>query len=159
MGAPDDRGPGIRLPPPFVFVAGFAAGWLLNRRLEFLIDGDGPGALQETVGAALLGIGLLVMATGVVTFIRARTTVIPNRPARQLVTWGPYRFTRNPMYVGLTAAYLGLTCLTNLAWPLVLLPAVIATMNVAIIRREERYLNTAFGDAYAEYCRRVRRWL
>jgi protein-S-isoprenylcysteine O-methyltransferase Ste14 len=158
MGA-TDRGPGVRLPPPFIFVAGFVGGWLLNRRLEFLIDGDGPGAVQSAVGGTLVAAGLLLMASGIATFVRARTTVLPNRGARQLVTWGPYRLTRNPMYTGLATTYLGLTCLTNLAWPLVLLPFVIITMNVVVIRREEHYLGAIFGETYAEYCRRVRRWI
>ena len=154
-----DRGPGIHVPPPLIFVAGFAAGWLLNRRLEFVIDGDGAGAVQTAIGAVLVAAGLGLSASGITTFIRARTTVLPNRAARQLVTWGPYRATRNPMYTGLATAYLGAACLTNLAWPLVWLPAVILTMNAVVIRREERYLNAAFGLPYAEYCRRVRRWI
>jgi len=98
------------------------------------------------------------MAYGIVTFVRARTSVIPDRPARQLVTWGPYRISRNPMYLSLTAAYLGIALVNNYAWPLVLLPVALAGMTI-IIKREERYLHGAFGDAYDQYCRHVRRWV
>ncbi len=153
------RGPAIRVPPPIFFAAGFGVAWLLHRRLEFFIDGTGAGATQTALGSALLAAGLLVMATGIVTFVRARTTVVPDRAARQLVTWGPYRWSRNPMYVGLTIAYVGLSLVTNLAWPLVVLPAVLVTIRFAVIAREEQYLRAAFGDAYRDYQRRVRRWI
>jgi len=152
------RGPGIPFPPPFVYVAAYAIAALLNTRLEFLIDGQGAGTTQSVIGDALIGAGLVWMAYGIVTFLRARTSVVPDRPARQLVTWGPYGLSRNPMYVGITSAYLGIAIANNHAWPLVLLPFALIAMT-AIIRREEAYLHTAFGDAYDQYCRRVRRWV
>ena len=152
------RGPGIPFPPPFVYVAAYGIAALLNTRLEFLIDGQGAGTTQSVIGSALIGAGLLWMAYGIVTFVRARTSVVPDRPARQLVTWGPYGLSRNPMYVGITSAYLGIAIVNNHAWPLILLPFALVGMTV-IIRREEVYLRTAFGDAYDQYCRRVRRWV
>ncbi|HKI04807.1 MAG TPA: isoprenylcysteine carboxylmethyltransferase family protein, partial [Thermoanaerobaculia bacterium] len=92
-------------------------------------------------------------------FWRARTAVMPNRPASSLVLVGPYRFSRNPMYTGLTGMYLGLAFWLNALWPLLLLPLVLLLLWKAVIQNEERYLSTAFGDSYADYCRRVRRWL
>lgn len=154
-----DRGPGVPFPPPFVFVAGWLVAWWLNTRIDFVIHGTGPGGLQLALGTGLMAAGLLLVGSGLVTFTYARTAVMPTRPARQLVAWGPYRFTRNPMYVGLTALYLGLTLLLNMAWPLVTLPVVLIVMTVVVIRREERYLRQAFGGDYEAYCRRVRRWL
>lgn len=71
---------------------------------------------------------------------------------------GPYRFTRNPMYLSMTMIYLGITLLTNMLWPLLLLPFVIVVLQAAVIRREEKYLKEAFGEAYEAYCNRVRRW-
>ena len=152
------RGPGIPFPPPFVYVAAYGLAALLNTRLEFLIDGQGAGATQQFMGAALIGAGLIWMAYGIVTFLRARTSVVPNHPARRLVTWGPYRVSRNPMYLGVTSAYLGIALVNNHAWPLVLLPAALVALTL-IIKREERYLRGAFGDAYDQYCRHVRRWV
>jgi protein-S-isoprenylcysteine O-methyltransferase Ste14 len=154
-----DRGPDVRFPPPFVYVAGFVATWLLNQRMEFLIDGGGARPLQTAIGAVVLAGALLLMFWGILTFVRARAAVLPIRPARQLVTWGPYRFTRNPMYLGLTFAYLGLALIVNWAWPIVLLPVVLVVMNAAVIEREERYLTAAFPDAYPQYRQRTRRWL
>ena len=94
-----------------------------------------------------------------ITFWRARTAIIPHRPASRLVRHGPYRFTRNPMYVALTALYVGLALLFNVAWPLVVLPVVLWLLWHVVIRHEERYLLFAFGGDYAAFTREVRRWL
>ena len=153
------RGPGIPFPPPFVFVAGFLLGWWLNTRLEFAIDGQGAGTVQTVAGLAGLAAGLGLMFWGVGTFIMARTAVVPTRAARTLVMRGPYRFTRNPMYLGMACAYVGLSALLNQAWPLLLLPLVLLTLQVAVIGREERHLRAVFGAQYDDYCRRVRRWV
>jgi protein-S-isoprenylcysteine O-methyltransferase Ste14 len=75
------------------------------------------------------------------------------------VTGGPYRRTRNPMYVAMTLLYLGASLLMNGLWPLLALPVVLAALTFAVIRREERYLSSAFGAEYDAYRRRVRRWL
>jgi protein-S-isoprenylcysteine O-methyltransferase Ste14 len=72
---------------------------------------------------------------------------------------GPYRFTRNPMYLGMTVAYVGFTLVFNTAWPLVLLLLVMIGMHRFVIRVEEAYLTELFGQEYAEYRRRVRRWI
>jgi len=158
-GAPD-RGPDIRIPPPVIFVGGFLIAWLLDRWLIFEIDGRGvAGRVQTALGIGLGAAGLAIMAWALVTFVAARTAVIPHRPARQLVRHGPYRWTRNPMYFGLTSAYVGLALVWNAAWPLVLLPVVLFVLTRYVVRREERYLGRRFGDAYADYRSRVRRWL
>jgi protein-S-isoprenylcysteine O-methyltransferase Ste14 len=153
------RGPNIRFPPPLVYAGGYVLAWALQRRLEFEIAGAGPGIVQAGLGWAAILAGLALMGWGLVTFVRARAAVFPNRPARQLVTWGPYRRTRNPMYVGMALIYVGVALVINWAWPLVLLPVVMVVMRTAIIRREERYMRSAFGEEYAAYCRRVRRWV
>lgn len=155
----DERGPAVRFPPPFVFVAGFLVAWLFDRYLGFEIDGEGPGVPQTVLGVAAIAAGAAVTFWGMATFARARTPIIPDRPARELVIRGPYRFTRNPMYVGLTALYCGLALVTNMAWPLVLLPVVLIVLTLAVIVHEERHLRDAFGAAYDDYCRRVRRWI
>jgi protein-S-isoprenylcysteine O-methyltransferase Ste14 len=154
-----ERGPGVRFPPPFIFAAGFLVAWLLQTRVAFDIAGAGPGLAQQVIGTVLLACGLASMLSGLVTFGRKGTPIIPNRPARTLVQAGPYRYTRNPMYVGLTAAYLGLSIVMNWAWPLVLLPVVLLVLTTAVIHREEAHLRAVFGSDYEDYCRRVRRWL
>ena len=80
-------------------------------------------------------------------------------PARTIVTSGPYRYTRNPMYIGLTLGYIGFAIALNMAWPLVTLPLVLIALRVFVIAREERHLRDAFPDEYLAYCDRVRRWI
>jgi protein-S-isoprenylcysteine O-methyltransferase Ste14 len=149
----------VFVPPPLFFVGGWITAWLIHRRLPFEIDGAGPTAIQATLGVIILGAGLALMGWGIVTFRRLKTPLVPVQPARVVVTDGPYRFTRNPMYLGLTAAYVGLAILLNLAWPIVLLPIVLLVVSAVVIEREERHLLAKFGPAYEEYCARVRRWL
>ena len=154
-----DFGPRVFVPPPLVFVGGWIVAWLLDWRIEFAIDGAGPSIPQVGLGVALLLAGFGLMAWAMLTFRRCQTPVVPVQPARVVVDEGPYRFTRNPMYLGLTGAYVGFAALTNQAWPLVLLPAILFIMSAAIIEREERHLGARFGASYEEYCSRVRRWI
>ncbi|MEO7192819.1 MAG: isoprenylcysteine carboxylmethyltransferase family protein [Vicinamibacterales bacterium] len=153
------RGPGIPFPPPFVFAAGWLIAWLLNRWIPFQLDVDGPSLPQQAVGLTFIVGGLMVMAWAIQTFARAHTAVVPTAPATMLVRTGPFRFTRNPMYVGITAAYVGLAILVNVAWPFVVLPAVLIALLLVVIRREERHLQHMFPGEYPQYCSRVRRWL
>ena len=150
--------PGVRFPPPLLFVGGFGLGWLIERWRSFGLLGE-PGPIASTIGGLLLGSGLGVMLWALLTFHRHRTAIYPNRPATRLVTNGPYARSRNPMYVGLTAAYLGLAVVTGMVWPVILLPIVLGLLSALVIRREERYLGGAFPDEYASYRGRVRRWL
>jgi protein-S-isoprenylcysteine O-methyltransferase Ste14 len=75
------------------------------------------------------------------------------------VTDGPYRLTRNPMYLGLLLLYIGVACWFGLVWPLLLAPVLVWVMGVSIIDREERYLARKFDDEYRRYKAHVRRWL
>jgi len=92
-------------------------------------------------------------------FRRAGTTPNPTKPTTALVLRGPYRFTRNPMYLGFAALYLGVTLLVNSLWPLLLFPAVVGLVQGRVIAREEAYLEAKFGNEYRAYKMRVRRWL
>src|SRR5688572_22018650 len=151
--------PGVRFPPPFLFAAGFLAGWALARRIPLPLLPEGARAVGEAVGLLLAAAGLTLVFWGIATFRAHRTGVFPNQPAARIVRGGPYRFTRNPMYTGMTVAYCGLTLLLGDAWPLLFLPAVLVLLVRLVITREERYLASAFPDEYDAYRRQVRRWL
>jgi protein-S-isoprenylcysteine O-methyltransferase Ste14 len=142
-----------------LFIAGFIAGWGLHAWLEFYIDGAGASPVQKLLGAATIGVGLAITWWALSTFVQVRTGIMPDRPARQLVTYGPYRFSRNPMFVGFSAVYVGLAVLLNMVWPLLVLPLVITVLTLTVVRHEERYMAAEFGDSYKTYCRRVRRWM
>ncbi len=153
------RGPGIRIPPPLIYLAGWGLAWLLDRRLSFEIDAAGVSWPQLVLGLVSVVTGVTLMVSGITTFARAGTPIVPHKAARALVITGPYRFTRNPIYLGFTAIYFGLALVFNQAWPVVMLPLVLAVLSLAVINREERHLHLSFGDAYDGYCQRVRRWL
>jgi protein-S-isoprenylcysteine O-methyltransferase Ste14 len=148
---------GVHFPPPLLYFAGLAAGWGLDRWLRLPISGE--SWIREAVGGVGILVWLVLFLSALATFLRARTTLIPNQPARALVTGGPYRVTRNPMYVSLVALYVGVTLLMNSWWPFVFLPAVVLIIDRAVIAREERYLASAFPTEYRAYTKRVRRWL
>ncbi len=154
-------GPGVRFPPPFLFVGGIVVGWLLESRVHRLpVSPESvPVIAYRALGYLLILIGLWLAGWGLMTFARAHTAIIPNKPASSLVDAGPYRFTRNPMYTGLTLAYLGIAVHLNSGWAILMLPLVLFLLYRFVIQKEEKYLSTAFGEAYDKYRARVKRWV
>lgn len=154
-------GSGIRVPPPAIFIVVFLVGlWLEGAVYRArIIGGDDIPRPLVIAGVALVTCGVLLAAWGAVTFRRHHTAVLPFHPARALVDSGPYRFTRNPMYVGMTLAHLGGALALNALWPVVLLPVALVLLFVTVIRKEEAHLASAFPDDYARYRSRVRRWI
>ena len=128
--------------------------------LHFLFPIAQPiGEPYRYAGALLIGLAAALGAWGVVLFRRARTGVIPFSEATTLVTGGPYRFTRNPMYLGMAGVLLGTAVYLGSVTPWLVLPAFIAIITERFIVPEEEMLERAFGQAYADYKARVRRWL
>lgn len=153
-----DLGPAVPFPPPLVYVIGVGGAQLLQRVVPLPLWI--PDTRLVTIGGAALAVlGLGLMFTGILTFRRFRTAVYPNRPAKVLVDTGVYAHTRNPMYAGMTTAYLGGVLLTGSMWMVVLLPIVLLVIRTQVIAREERHLTTQFPEAYTAYCARVRRWV
>ena len=150
--------PGVRFPPPTLYAAAFLVGYLLHRAHPMPISGDGDRWL-EVAGSLLIGLWAAMMIAAFAMFMRAHTNILPNRPATTLVTSGPYRLTRNPMYVSLVLLYAGGALLLDSWWPLLFLPMVVVAIDRLVIAREERYLLDAFGGHYDAYRRRVRRWI
>ena len=152
--------PDIHVLPPVVFMAGFALAYTAHGIVAVRIAGD-PAARSTLAwtGLGFIGVGLALALWGIVTFRRARTTMFPFRPASALVRDGPYAFSRNPMYIGMTLGYLGLSMVFNTLWPIMVLPVVLWALVKLVISREEAYLEAVFGDEYRAYRRDVRRWL
>ena len=152
--------PGVKIPPPLLYLFGLGVAWLLEDRVARirLVGGSASSAPIELIGTALVIAGLLFVFWGMYTFARVRTGIIPIRPATQIVDHGPYRFSRNPMYSGMATAYLGGALIMNSGWALLMLPFVMLAIYFLVIKREERYLSSAFPSEYGDYCKRVRRW-
>ncbi len=155
MTATPQRHAGVVAPPPIIYGAGLVLGLVAQRVRP--VPALPPGAAR-VLGPLLVALGLVALPA-LIAFRRARTSPHPFHPATALVTGGPYQFSRNPMYLGLTLLYAGVALWANALWPLLLLPVVIAVMHQGVIVREERYLEATFGEEYREYRGRVRRWL
>jgi protein-S-isoprenylcysteine O-methyltransferase Ste14 len=147
--------PGVIAWPPVLYIGGL----LLGLVVHFLWPIQPLGPWLARVGGVLL-----LVAGGAFgfwaerTMTHAGTSFRPDRPATTLVTWGPFRYTRNPLYVSATAIYLGVTLLVNALAPFLVLPFLLALLHWGVIRREEYYLEQKFGDTYRDYRLRVRRW-
>lgn len=140
--------------PPLVFIAALGIGWLLN----WLVPLHAFWSLHVT-GGILSFAGVVLGLWGIHAFHRAGTNVRPDRPVTALVTDGPFRYTRNPLYIGLTTIYLGIVFSTGVLWLFVTLIPVLAVTHWKIVRREEQFLEAKFGDDYRTYKALVRRWV
>ncbi|MGQ0571473.1 MAG: methyltransferase family protein [Armatimonadota bacterium] len=117
-----------------------------------------PVGIRFPLGILLGALGLGFMAAALRAFRHAGTNVETDRPATALVTAGPYRSSRNPIYLSLTFIYAAIGIAANSLWTLVLLVPLLAIMHYGVILREERYLERKFGEAYRRYTSSVRRW-
>jgi protein-S-isoprenylcysteine O-methyltransferase Ste14 len=149
---------GVRVLPPLVYLAGLAAGYLVWWFLPLPIVPGGGSALP-IAGIAVILVGIALAAAALHQFWRAGTPPEPHKPTKALAFDGPYRFTRNPMYLGMALVQGGLALAGNALWPLLALVPVIAFIRTQVIDREERYLEAKFGGEYHAFRERVRRWL
>lgn len=148
----------LRIPPRLLAVAVALGMWamsLLEPRFESLPSHHWATALVGALGGAAITI------VGGVTLRAARTTLLPMRPQKttSLVTTGIFRWTRNPMYLGLAVALVGWAAFLSAAWSLLGPVLFVLYLNRFQIQPEERALTKLFGAEYTNYARRVRRWL
>ncbi len=149
---------GVRFPPPVIYLGalllGLAAEQFVTLR-SFGVDWRflaAAGALPFVAGAA-------VMFAAAGLFRQLGTNIPPSRPTTLIATTGPYRWTRNPMYLGMALVYAGLAIGLDGPIAFALLPLVLIAIQTQVIAREERYLEAKFGDDYRRYKAEVRRWL
>ena len=147
---------GVLAPPPLIYLVGLGLGLLLD---AFLPEASLPAAVRWPLGALLVVGGVSLMATFVGAFRRAQTNVDPRKPTTAIVTSGPYRFTRNPGYLGMALVFSGISLMADAPWAFLLLLPTVAVIDRGVIVREERYLEGKFGEEYLTYKGRVRRWL
>ena len=118
-----------------------------------------PGSWRYILGSLLIGVSGLLITPVLRRFRRAGTTFDVRKAASVLITDGPYRFSRNPSYVSLTLLYLGVGIILNNGWIWLLVVPVLLVMDLRVVRKEERHLETTFGEDYLRYKAAVRRWL
>jgi protein-S-isoprenylcysteine O-methyltransferase Ste14 len=148
--------PGIRVPPPLIYLLALLFGLLLDRRMHvpFL-----PRGVARLLGGPLVGGAMALAAWFARTMRGADTTMHINKPVSSLVQEGPFRYSRNPGYLSLTMLYAGIAVLRNALWAILPLPLVLYVIQREVIEREERYLERTFGEEYLAYKARVRRWV
>jgi protein-S-isoprenylcysteine O-methyltransferase Ste14 len=142
--------------PPFVYLGSVALGLVLHLLWPVLLV---PLSVSTPIGATVTLLAVTLFVSAVRTFRTAGTPIPGNRPTTTIVRTGPYRFSRNPIYLAFSLLQLGLSVWANsLALLITLIPAV-ALMWFVVIPREERYLKARFPSEYSAYKASVRRWL
>ncbi len=154
-----DQHPGVHFPPPILFVIAVGIGVLIERFFPYPLSNLVVVPGRPIIGWIAIAAGSAILIWSLLTFFRNRTAIYPNQPAKLVVDNGPYSYSRNPMYVALTAINFGVAMLADNLWMLILLPVVLVVLTTFVIRREEAYLTETFGDHYSAYKNRVRRWL
>ena len=147
---------GVIAPPPLIVAAALLAGVGLD--LLWPAPFLGRGA-QWALGLLLVVPSVALILACARMFRRAGTAIEPWKPSTTLLAAGPYRRTRNPIYLAMIVGYVGLACAIDSLWIVALTPVPIALLHWGVVRREERYLEARFGEPYRDYCGRVRRWI
>lgn len=142
--------------PPLVYGAAFVMGLLLYLVFPLHIL---PPTLARGIGVVCVVASFPLALLTLRALSRARTPVDPMKPTTTLVIGGPFRYSRNPIYVALTLLYVGVALLINALWILLLVVPALVVVRYGVIAREEAYLTRKFGDPYRQYTAQVRRWL
>ena len=153
--APDVPNLGL-IRPPLVYLASLVIGALIQfaMPLPFL-----PRTLTVALGASLVVVAIALFSYAVAKFRAAGTPVPARNPTTVIVRTGPYRFSRNPIYLAFSLFQLGIAIWVNSVWLLATLLGAVALIHCVVIRREEQYLERRFGEQYLHYKASVRRWL
>ena len=142
--------------PPIVYLISLISGAVIQLATPFPFL---PGTLAVPLGAPLVVVAIALFAYSVATFRAAGTPVPARKPTTMIVRAGPYRFSRNPIYLAFSLFQLGIAMWINSVWLLATLVGAVALMHYFVIRREEEYLERRFGVQYLDYKASVRRWL
>ncbi len=153
---PKEDSANVHFPPPLIHTVGVLSGIELNRlySLELLTP-----IWSIWLGVAMIVISLAVAGSGFREFGRNRNPVLPNLPIKELMTRGPFRYSRNPLYVALALLHAGLGLVSGSVWILLTLLPTMLIVRYRVISREEAYLTRRFGQEYLAYKTRVRRWV
>ncbi len=142
--------------PPIVLLALLAAGGLIHLLLPVEVF---PGSFPNVVGLPFIAAAIVLFMLSVREFSRHGTPVRGSEPATVVVAGGPYRFSRNPIYLSMLLLEIGIALMLDSAWMLVAVALMFAYLSLGVIAREEGYLARKFGDEYVRYRESVRRWI
>lgn len=156
MSVESEDGASVSIPPPFVYLAVALLGVLLERRVLALPLDD---RWARPLGIAALILGVASIAVAMRMFFRSGQKPEPWKPTPSIVAAGLYRWTRNPMYVGMALLQAGGGLLKGYGWIVLLVPLSLWLVYLTAVRHEEEYLEIKFGEEYLRYRASVRRWL
>ena len=155
----DDRA-AVRFPPPLVFIAALVIGFVFHRWLWPLAVGQVlPFWLPIGFGVLLILFGFSMILMGSSLFKKTGQEPEPWTTTPEIITTGIYRYSRNPMYVGMAFIQAGIGVAAGILWIIILLPAAIGVVYLIAVRPEEAYLEKKFGQPFQAYQRSTRRWL
>lgn len=151
-----ENGPDIPFPPAIYPALAIGAGYFLQRFIPL----PQPAHTSFTItGSVFFVVGIVLIGWSLSTLRKFKTTALPHQPAKCLVNTGPYRFSRNPIYLAFILLTLASAVATGNLWTLLTLPIVMVLLSIYAIRPEEKHLQITFGANYKDYAHRVRRWL
>ncbi len=148
--------PGIKVPPPLIYLLPLVLGLVLDTRarVPFL-----PRGVARALGWPLVVGGAALNGWFLRTIREADVPIRTDRPVPRLTTAGPFGYSRNPAYLSLAMIYAGIAIVRNSLWAILFLPLVLIVIQREVIGREERYLERTFGEDYLSYRAQVRRWM
>ena len=149
----------LRIPVPWVYVLTYLIALIPQFIFPVHIHSEKVVLIIRLAGTALFIIGLLIAAWSLLIFRKARTTTTPGEKSAKLIRTGPYRVTRNPMYISLLLAYTGEAGFLVHVWPVIFLPLIFSYVNFIVIPVEEERLKADYGEDYLKFCEEVPRWL
>ena len=156
MSKPSDC-PGVVVLPPILYGGTFILVLVLHWIWRLPIVEDAADLLWPGVALAVLAVAIAMWGRS--TMHAAGTNISPLKPANSIVTTGPFRFTRNPLYLSITLLYLGLILISDTWWGMICLLPLLVVMHNGVVLREEHYLEQKFGETYRNYRASVRRYL
>ena len=147
---------GVIALPPLIYGAAFALGLSIHLLFPIQLLPRNPALW---LGTLLIPVSVAIVASAIRVMDRANTTHDVRKPSTATVTDGAFRFTRNPMYLSMTLLYLGIASMMNSLWMLLIAVPLVVVIHRGVIKREERYLESKFGEEYLKYKARVRCWI
>ncbi len=147
---------GVIAPPPLFFLAAI----LVGLGLEWLVRADiGLGRTGLYVGLALIVVSVIIAVLARQQFVKGGTSLRVEEPSTAILSTGPFRFSRNPLYGSMASLQIGIGIAASMAWVIALVIPALVVIRYAVIAREELYLERKFGEEYLNYKNSVRRWL
>ncbi|MGI9204195.1 MAG: methyltransferase family protein [Woeseiaceae bacterium] len=153
-------GAAVRIPPPVLGILTIVAGYLAGRVLPILTHFDLPTPVRYWAGGIIVAVSIGILGVWPIQlFKKSGQNPTPWSETPEIIVLGPYKFTRNPMYLMMIFVCIGIGVILSEAWIMIFTPILMVLLYHVAIKQEEAYLEVVFGDSYRDYKKRVRRWL